>query len=160
MNITSPKIKKLIELLNAGKQPVIEITQETMTDTIDYEKGMRCRCISYTDDSVDDTPDGLVLIVETTFTEFEKRNKAFSTPVWNSLESGKSGLCKWHESTWYPKDKQVALFLGNEDENSFKFVDDSETSVFDLYLAAKSELNYVEWLEHQYEKFVKGATIE
>lgn len=161
MNITAPKLKSLLELMDLGKEAVIQITQGNMDDTIDYQKGMRCRCLSYTDDSMGDSEDDLVIRIETSFEEFEEYNKLLSSPIWRSPK----GNVKWHESEWYPKDKKVELWLGNHSDGDFEILVDESIEVYHKYHKQKekglTELSYIEWLENlAMKQLTKGVTIE
>jgi hypothetical protein len=142
VNITDEKVRQLVELLDTGKQPVIQFTTG-LSESIDYEKGMQCKCVSYRDDSLGVEPDDLVIIVKTNFSDFTEYNKLFESSVWGGKADGE--WVKWSESVWYPTDYEVNIFLGNDSGNDFEFVENNE-----LFEAFKDsgESNYVLWLEN------------
>lgn len=107
-------VEKLVELLNQGTKPIIEwlpckipITQQDC-----YDIGMFCRVKAYSIDFYHYYKDGEVKVYEflTDFSEFEEYNKTIEVSDWYDIVNGDLVL-PWSKSAFYPKDKQVYVYL-------------------------------------------------
>lgn len=79
--------------------------------------------------------------------EYEEFNKAVEQPVWY----GKNGeMIKWSESAYYPKDKSVKIYIGDDYYPGFEVIE--ENTALKDYRASGSKMSYVQWLEEQYNK--------
>lgn len=133
--------KQLFEMVKNGGKPVVEFDKEA--ENFDYESfdpGMRARLTSMWEDDE-------CLGCEFDFTEYEEFNKNVEQPAWYGLNGE---MVKWSESTYYPKNKRVKIYIGEDYYPGFKIVD--ESVVFKEYKLSGSNLTYVQWLEEQYLK--------
>lgn len=142
MDITSKKLKELVALLDAGRQPVIKITAEGESGTsecIDYQAGMMCRCLSYADESFEDET---VVIIETDFSEFEDYNSALDKPVWFGRDI--NHRVRWKDSKFYPASKKVKIFLGNDTDDWYEIVESSPLIEEFMKSGKDSYVNFLE----------------
>lgn len=135
--------KQLLEMVSSGAKPVVEFTKEC--DRFDYESfdtGMRARLTSvWTDVELD------CLGCQFDIAEFEGFNKSVERPVWY----GKNGeMVTWSESPYYPEDKKVTIYIGEDECPGFEIIE--ESVAFLDYKMSGSKLSYVQWLEEQYLK--------
>jgi hypothetical protein len=79
------------------------------------------------------------------FTEYEDFNKTIEMPVWYGSDNE---MLKWSESKYYPKDKRVKVYIGNDDVELFDIVE--ESLAYRDYKNSGSTKTYTEWLEEQY----------
>jgi hypothetical protein len=98
---------RLLDLLDTGETPVIEFVHKDILELDSYSVKDKCRVLSYTQDNLFD--EEIVYELVTDFSEFEEENKNNSKANWYNKEG--VPCLKWHESNFYPQNKQVKLYL-------------------------------------------------
>jgi hypothetical protein len=142
-------IKYLINLVKAGKRPIIEINswdvvidgekyENTALEVCEFSPGQRARV-------TDVSPEDDIWLVYLDMSEFYELNCQLDEGNFYGPENGK--FYKWHELSSYPKDHKTKLCV-DETIVEFKLVDNRATYLIDEWTADKSSnLSYVEWLE-------------
>jgi hypothetical protein len=157
MNDNYTKMSALIEYLKTGCSPIIRWIDPFIEEFESYDVGMICRAIGIKETDFALKSSGIVIYgITTDFSEFEEYNKSIAKETWNySSDDSSKQFVKWHESSFYPKDRREVIYLQLAEEFSgekssgcmFEFVNTSSLSVFEKYKESKTELPYVAWLE-------------
>lgn len=154
-----PKPKSTLEILliqiKSGIFPVIEFTKST--DFLDFEPGMRARCIGAALEHEEEDPSDTVYQINLDFSEFKEFNQALEQPIWykgrDPLE-----LQKWSETSFYPKDCKCRIFVDSKSDFYKVIESEGRLNLFAQYQkdrAISKTQSYIEWLENQLIKHEK-----
>lgn len=145
-------INQIEEMLGNGIKPVMRFINGGIEDQeTGYESGMMCKILSMNIDEQDE--DWIVYKVFTDFSDFEKHNESFMTPDYFHPEIGEY-TAKWNESSFYPKNKRVELYLGDGDNEKPFFEIIKLPQAYIDYIDSRTKLSYLQWLEEHYSRGV------
>lgn len=142
------KAKEIFELFKKGVRPVLECTKEVFTIDCDPDEGMRGKLLDIEIADKGESYECLKFVLD--FGMFEPHNIEHAKH--NYYDSNGVPCETWFQQDYYERDKNRVEFYIGYDSEVFKLVENSEA--YEDYIASKSDLNYVSWLEEQYHKLV------
>lgn len=143
MSKLAPELQQLIDLIEAGSQPVIELISDP-DGVFPIEPGMKARCLNTSIEWED--IEEIVYEIHVNCSEFEQYNRALERPIWYD-RNGFSVLHSELEPDVYTK--KHSIYVGTGSERNWKLVENASLSIrlLDTYKNSEFKGSYVNWLE-------------
>lgn len=135
-------LQEFAQLIDSGKKPVIEFTNDVDAELCDFDPGTKAKCISAEDISEKDFE---AYCIRVDFSEFKEYNQELEKSDWLDGEK----RVKWSESKYYPRDCKHQFFLDERNFNSIRLVDNSGLELFEEFKKSGVRTPYLNWLERE-----------
>ena len=132
--------KDLLDLLVAGKRPVIRFNKNIEDFDDGPDEGLMAKIVGYhKNDDIN------FIVVMCDLKPYEKYNDKLMVADW--FNDKKIPCLKWNQTSYYPENGIYELYVEETDPLRCDIVE--ESLFYNEYKESNSELSYIEWLEEQ-----------
>lgn len=134
-------VQKLFDLVKNGKKPIVTFKKGIEDKDAYAESGMRARAVRVETSKIDDSVHNIFFAFE----EFTDHNMPLESS--NYYDKSGSPTLNARQAGFYFPEESMYFCLYEKLEGLMDIESDDAVALFDAYMAEKSGLTYLQWLE-------------